>query len=168
VHIFSPFSPIGEDVIVFEENGLQTEYALINGERRNFREYLAEQNIDRTSDSIIGSGICLSGSNYGVKVNVAISREIESDMEKYVSFGVSVYKDIEYRLASLDSNISRENIKMEFEDEVIYSITCITNYICPDRYLKYLSKMNGPFTYGELAYYLISHATVYVTLGVRN
>ena len=169
IHVFSPFSPAGDDVIMFEETGIQTEYALINGKRRNFREYLVEKNIDRTQDSIIGSGICLSGCNYGVKVNVAISRELESDMEKYVSFGVSVYKDIEYSLASLDSNISRENIKMESDDSVIYSITCITNYICPDRYLKYLKKMNGPFTYGEIAYYLISHATVYVTLGsIKN
>lgn len=167
IHAFSPFKPEGDDVFIFEENGHQVEYALINGKRQNFRQYLLEQDVDRKHDALIVSRKCLACEYEGLIMNVAIRAETEKDCGKYVSLGVPVYKNIPYRFANLDSDLTYEKIKKQFNqnDKIVFSLTCITNYLCPDVFTKYLTEMNGPFTYGEIAYYLLNNATVYVTVG---
>jgi len=164
VHVFSPFKPIDEDVIIFEENGQQFEFALINGVKQNIRQYLISRNIDRSVDAGAGSRKCLAGDYAGFIMNTAIAHESEDDAEKYVSFGAPVYKDIPYRLANMD-NMLYEDENKSLDGNVVCSFTCVTNSAHPEVFGKYLTQMNGPLTYGEVAYFLLNHATVYVTVG---
>jgi len=164
IHVFTPFKPSDEDVITFEENGQQFEFAYINGVKQSFREYLISRNIDRSVDAGAGSRKCLAGDYAGFIMNVAIAHESEADAEKYVSFAAPIYKDVPYRIANMDS-MSYEEEKKYFDDRVVCSFTCITNSGHPEIFNKNLTQMNGPFTYGEIAYFLLNHATVYVTVG---
>jgi len=164
IHVFSPFKPDTDDVIIFEENGQQFESALINGVKQNLRQYLLSRQIDRSRDAGAGSRKCLAGDYAGFIMNVAIAHETEADKDKYVSFGAPVYKDIPYRLANMD-NMSYENEKKVFDGDIVCSFTCITNFAYPGVFRNHLAQMNGPFTYGEVAYFLLNHATVYVTVG---
>ena len=164
IHVFSPFKPEEGDVITFEENRQQVEYALINGNKQNFRQYLNDQHIDRTHDASVISHKCLAGNYGGIYMNVAIASEKESDLGKYVTLGAPVYKGIQYGLANME-NIDYESMKKHFHGEVVLSFTCVNNYANPDIFSKALTHMNGPFTYGEIAYFLMSNATVYVTVG---
>ena len=164
IHVFSPFIPEGEDVIIFEENRQQVEDAIINGNKKNFRQYLIEQQIDRTHDSTIISRKCLAGDYGGFFMNVSIAPERELDLEKYVTLAAPVYKNIPYRLANMD-NIAYERMKRQLDGEIVYSFTCVNNYARPDTFSKYLTQMSGQFVYGEIAYYLLNNATVFVTVG---
>jgi len=85
IHVFSPFKPEGDDVIIFEENGQRFENVFINGNKMNFRQFLIDQQIDRTHDSSIISRKCLAGDYGGFLMNVAIASETEGDLEKYVT-----------------------------------------------------------------------------------
>jgi len=164
IHVFSPFKPSDDDVIVFEENGQQFEFALVNGVKKSIRQYLIDRKIDRSVDAGAGSRKCLAGDYAGFIMNVAIAHESEADEQKYVSFAAPIYKDIQYRIANMD-NMSYEEEKKSLNDNVVCSFTCITNSAHPEIYSKNLTQMNGPFTYGEIAYFLLNHATVYVTVG---
>ena len=97
-------------------------------------------------------------------MNVAIGAEMADDQDKYVSFGAPVYKGVPYRLANMD-NMSYEDEKKQFHGKMVCSFTCITNFAHPEVFQNHLTHMNGPFTYGEVAYFLLNHATVYVTVG---
>ena len=165
IHVFSPFKPDDDDVIVFEENGQQIEYATINGIRQSFRQYLLHRRIDPSRIVGVSERKCLGGNYAGFIMNVAIGAEMADDMDKYVSFGAPVYKDIPYRLANMDNMSYCEYENKRFDGNIVCSFTCITNSAHPDVFQKHLTHMNGPFTYGEVAYFLLNHATVYVTVG---
>ena len=167
VHVISPFKPDDNDVIIFEENTQHIEYALINGVRQNFRQYLIDRRIGRSQESGVSSRKCLAGDFAGFIMNVSIAPETEIDAEKYVTLGTPVYKGITYRLANRD-NMSYENEAMYTDNKIVCSFACITNFSYPEVFQKYLTQMNGPFTYGEIAYFLLNYATAYVTVGDKT
>ncbi|MDR1866579.1 MAG: hypothetical protein LBR08_13550 [Bacteroidales bacterium] len=156
VHTFSPFKQGKGDVFMFEENGLQVENACINGIKQNFRQYLESQKIDRSVECIV------AGDFAGTIMNVYLLRDQKSDRGKYVSFSAPVYGGVEYRFAEIDLSYEEPT---SFEGDIVFSLTCITNYTQPEVFKKYLRNMHGPFTYGEIAYHLMNHATIYVTVG---
>ena len=161
VHAISPFKPDDGDVIIFEENTQHIEYALINGVRQNFRQYMIDKQIDRSHKA---HNVLAGDHGSGVLMNVTIHEDTEEkDQGKYVTTGATVYKDVPYRFSKVDED-SYDHIK-PFGGEIVYSFSCITNYARPDIFLKYLPMINGPFAYGEIAYFLLNHATVYVTIG---
>ena len=160
VYAFSPFKPDEGDKIIFEEDGQQIENVLINGKRQNFRQYFIDRKIDRSNTACnMLAGI----HSTGLIMNVGIHEDTETDQGKYVSIGAPVYKGIPYCLAKADAETSYRNIK-KFDDEIVFSLSCITNYVCPEIFLEH-TDANGPFAYGEIAYFLLNHATVYLTVG---
>ena len=164
IHVFSPFKADDDDIIVFEENGQQVEYALVNGVRQNFRQYLLNRGIDRSHDAGEMSRKCLAGNFSGFIMNVSIGMETENDLEKYVSLGAPVYKGVPYRLANMDK-VSYAHEKKQLDVEVACAFTCITNFAHSDIFQKHLTQMYGPFTYGEIGYFLLNQGTVYLTVG---
>ena len=161
IHTFNPFIQGSGDVIVFEENGQQVENVLINGVRQNFRQYLFDKKIDRSSFEVYN---VIAGDYAGITINANISMDLDVDQEKYVSLGNPVYKGIPYRFAKLAPDQSYDNLK-QIDDKIVFSLSCITNFVVPDVFLKYIKHTNGPFAYGEIAYVLLNHTTVYVTVG---
>jgi len=161
IHTFSPFVPESDDVLVFEETGRQVEYVLVNGVRQSFRQYLIDQKFERSLEACNG---VLSGDYAGIIINTGVFPESEYDQEKYVSLAGVALKDIQYRIAKLDSDNSYITTK-KFDGEIVFSFSCITNCMHQDIFLKYLAHTNGPFVYGEIAYFYLNYSTVYVTVG---
>jgi hypothetical protein len=156
VHTFSPFKQGKGDTFMFEENGLKIENVSINGVKQNFRKYLDDNNIAISNDLI------MAGDFSGTIMNVYLLRKRANDEGKYVFFSAPVYEGVKYRIAELDLSYEES---AAFDGEIVYSLTCITNFTQPDIFKKYLTKMRGPFTSGEIAYHLMNHATIYVTVG---
>ena len=160
LHNFNPFAPKDGDVILFEENGEQVENVMVNGVRQNFRQYMIDKQIDRSSklDSL------LVGDYLGIVINVIIMPESEIDEGKYVSIANPAYKDIPYRFAKLKPE-RKENYMKRVKDNIVFSFACIGNSEYPEMFKDSLINANGPFVYGEIAYILLNHSTVYVTVG---
>ena len=159
IHAVSALKPGDGDVIEFEENCQRIENVLINGVRQNFRQYMIDKQIDRSNEYI---NVLTGDHDAGVVTNVGIYEDRETDLEKYVSIAVPVFKGISYRLAKVDYNYSYENMN---EQEIVYSCACVGNYVRPDIFTNFLMKTNGPFVYGEVAYILLNFSIVYVTVG---
>ena len=160
IHTFNPLTSACGDLIVFEENGQKIENVSVNGIKQNFRQYMIDNRIDRSP----GSYHVLAGDYSGIIINTTVSPETENDKEKYVTLGNPVYKGIPYQFAKLNPDESYDNLK-QVDEEIVFSLSCITNYMFPDVFLKYLTDTNGPFVYGEIAYFILNHTTVYVTVG---
>jgi hypothetical protein len=161
VHAISPFKPDDGDTIIFEENGQHVENVLVNGVRQNFRQYLIDKQMDRSNKS---HNVLVGDHDSGIIMNVTIFEETEKDLKKFVTIGAPVYKGIPYRFSKVDTDTSYDSTKPS-DGDIVFSLSCITNYVRPDVFLKYLPVINGPFAYGEIAYFLLNHATVYVTVG---
>ena len=149
VHIFNPYKLGDGDSIRFEEDTMFITDAIINGEKRNFAKYLRDIGYDMLMP--------LSANYAGAVINNVICA-IDGEQ---TPMSAPVFKFLEYRLAKIDDNISEPSLLC---DKILFSLTCIGNFIQPDICAQYLKKMNGPVVYGEIAYQHICQTTVYVTI----
>jgi hypothetical protein len=149
VHIFNPYKQGSGDSIRFDESSMTQTDAFINGEKRNFAGYLREIGYDMLMPLV---------ANYsGAMINVVICGIGESETQT----SAPVFKHVDYRLAMIDDAITEPTL---VSDRIIFSATCIGNFIQPDICAQYLKKMNGPVVYGEIAYQQVGQTTVYVTV----
>ncbi len=150
IHIFNPYKQGKGDDISFEYSSMVLKEAVINGVKRNFAEYLREIGFDMQLPFV---------ANYsGAMINVVCCGIGETE----VFMSAPVFKTIDYRIAEIDSAITEPTL---IDEQIVFSVTCIGNFIQPDICAQYLKKMNGPVVYGEIAYQLVNQTTVYVTVG---
>ena len=150
IRIFNPYKQGDGDSIMFDYSSQTVTEAIINGEKRNFAEYLREVGYDTQIPLV---------TNYsGAMINVVIFSVGESE----VQLTAPVFSNVEYRIAAIDDNIPEPSLVSE---RIIFSITCVANFFQPEYCAKYLRKMNGPAVFGEIAYQQIGMTTVYVTVG---
>jgi hypothetical protein len=150
IHIFNPYRQGNGDNIRFEYSSTVLGDALINGVKRNFADYLREIHYDMSLPLV---------ANYsGAMINVVCCGIGETETQ----MSAPVFESLDYRIASIDDSIAEPTL---INDRIVFSVTCIGNYIQPDICAQYLKKMNGPVVYGEIAYQLVNQTTVYVTVG---
>jgi len=149
IKIFNPYKQGSGDNITFEESSLLVQDALINGVKRNFAAYLREIGYDMLMPLV---------ANYsGAMINDVVCA-IDGDV---VPMSAPVFKNMDYRIAVIDDNMTEPLL---LNENIVFSVTCIGNFIQPDICAQYLKKMNGPVVYGEIAYQQIGQTTVYVTV----
>ena len=149
IHIFNPYKQGSGDSIMFEESSIMVKDAIVNGERRNFAEYLRGIGYDMQMPLV---------ANYsGAMINDVICA-IDGDI---VPMSAPVFKYVDYRLGVVDDNIIEPTL---MSNKIVFSATCIGNFIQPHICEQYLRKMNGPVVFGEIAYQQIGQTTVYVTV----
>ena len=149
IKIFNPYIQGDGDSITFEENNLIVKDALINGEKRNFAEYLRGIGYDMLMPLV---------ANYsGAMINVVVCA-IDGEV---VPMSAPVFSHVDYRIAKVDDQIVEPSL---ISDKIVFSVTCIGNFIQPDICAQFLRKMNGPVVYGEIAYQQMGQTTVYVTV----
>jgi len=149
IKIFNPYKQGDGDSIMFEQSTLVVKDALINGEKRNFAEYLRGIGYDMLMPLV---------ANYsGAMINDVV---IATDGD-VVPMSAPVFSHVDYRIAVVDDAITEP---MLMSDKIVFSITCIGNFLQPDICAQYLRKMNGPVVFGEIAYQQIGQTTVYVTV----
>jgi len=147
IKIFNPYKQGNGDSIMFEESSLLVKDAIINGEKRNFAEYLRAIGYDMLMPLV---------ANYsGAMINDVVCA-MDGDV---VPMSAPVFKHVDYRFAVVDEAIAEPSL---MNDKIVFSITCIGNFLQPDICAQYLRKMNGPVVFGEIAYQQIGQTTVYV------
>ncbi|MFA6981367.1 MAG: hypothetical protein WC209_18720 [Ignavibacteriaceae bacterium] len=154
--IINLFSQGNGDTIRFETTGFKVTECFVNGAKRNFTEYLAENKID--------TKLPLVADYCGALFNVSFQNvDIE---RKEVSFYAPVFDDIEYKIAEPISNYVDEFRKKTASLDLtpVYSCNCILNYLFSELEGKTTGKFTGPFTFGEIAYQLLNQTLVYLTI----
>ncbi len=150
IQMFNPFKQGKGDVISFGYSSQIVGDAIINGVRQNFAAYIREKGIDVELPLVANySGAMVNINCFDIKEN-----------EVYLS--APVFESVDYRFAEIDLSVSEPEL---INDQIVFSITCITNFLQPKLCEKYLKKMHGPVVFGEIAYQLVNQTTVYVTVG---
>jgi hypothetical protein len=150
LHIFNPYVQGDGDDITFDFSGSTIKNAYINGKKQDFAEYLRKINFDKNKPFV---------ANYsGAMINVSCSNIIQDTVSVYAP----VFPTIDYRIGAIDETITAPEL---INDQILFALTCIVNYSQSDFCNKYLKKMNGLVTYGEIGYQLLNQTTVFVTIG---
>ncbi|MET0551020.1 MAG: hypothetical protein ABW002_17310 [Xanthomonas sp.] len=144
------------DSIGFAEDGFTVGQALINGQPRDFAEYLGSSHIDLR--------LPLVADYNGEKINVSI-QSVDADAHR-VTLYAPVFRGVEYRVAAPVSNyveaFSRHLPQAVKHPE--FSCNCILNFLYSELEGKRTGELIGPVTFGEVAYQLLNQTMVYLQI----
>ena len=154
IDIVNVFTQGTGDSIIFPSTGFSAGDCLINGEAKNFAEYVVEKNIDIK--------LPLVADYYGTFLNVSF----QAVNEKTVNFYAPVFKDVEYKIAAPVGNYVNEFTEMISKTEInpVFTCNCILNYLYAELEGKKTANIKGPITFGEIAYQLLNQTLVYLTV----
>jgi hypothetical protein len=157
INIINIFKQGNGDLITFSEDGFSTEEVFINGNKQNFADYIAENNLDTRLPLV---------ANYcGAMVNTSF-QEIDK-LRKRVDFYAPVFKDVQYKIADpVIDYVANFNHQMPREDvdKIFFSCNCILNYLYSELEGKKTGPVTGPVTFGEIAYQLVNQTMAYITI----
>ncbi len=145
-------------VIRFDITGSKVSDCTVDGQKMRFIDFLESKgNADGT--------LPLIGDFSGANINVSI-QNVDKDSGT-VALYAPVFPDIEYYLAhEIDDYASRFKTELDTleNDGLVFSCNCILNYLNGKLEGKKTGEMQGPITFGEVAYLL--HNQTMVTLRV--
>jgi len=145
------------DTITFPTDGFTARDAFINGQERNFGEYLFERKLDRR--------LPLVADYYGVLLNTSLKEGKE--MEKEVEFYAPVFSGLRYKHArEVEDYVGRFLARMPegLGHQILFSCNCILNYLYSGLEGKKTAGITGPATFGEIAYQLLNQTMVYLRI----
>ncbi len=157
VHIFNIFEQGQGDLIEFPATGFATKMAFINGEERNFAEYIQEQNLNIK--------LPLVADYCGANINISFQNV--DPVSKEVTFYAPIFKGVQYRQAKPLSNYvtAFEQILPKNNLSTIgFSCNCILNYLYGELEGKQTGGITGPITFGEIAYQLVNQTMTILTI----
>lgn len=144
------------DVISFPAGGFGCSDCTVNGEPKNFHDYVLEKKIDTRLPLV--SNFC------GTMVNVSIQGLNEK--EKTVQFYAPVFEGVEYKFAK-----PVEDYAAKFQNEIpgdavspVFACNCILNFLYGSLEGKTTGTITGPMTFGEIAYQLVNQTMVYLEI----
>lgn len=158
IDIINLFRQGGGDTLMFEEPGFSTRDVLVNGQKQNFAGYIKSKGIDIRYPLVADYN--------GVMVNISFQSVDEENQR--VNFYAPIFKGVEYKIAENVGDyvtgfgaLLPKNLK---DGDVVFSCNCILNYLYAELEGKKTAGMNGPITFGEVAYQLLNQTLVYVRI----
>lgn len=154
IDIVNVFSQGDGDLIVFPNSGFSAENCYINGKLVNLAEYLTNNGIN--------TQLPLVANYYNTMFNVSF----QSIEKSKVNFYAPVFKDVEYKIAAPVDNYVKNftSIVEELNINPTFSCNCILNYLYAELEGKKTANIQGPITFGEIAYQLLNQTMVYLTI----
>ncbi len=156
INIINLFEQGDGDEICFEASGFTVTDCLINGESRNFADYLTENEIDIKYPLV--ADYC------GAMVNVGF-QQVDTDA-KQVHLYAPVFDKVSYRIAKpLGDYVTSFKAALPQEmSKPLFSCNCLLNYLYSELEGQSTDPIHGPITFGEIAYQLLNQTLVYVEL----
>ena len=157
VGIVNIFEQGNGDTITFPQDGFSATEVLINKQKKNFAEYLAENAVD--------TKLPLVADLYGAMINTSF-QSIEA-AGKRVNFYAPVFAGIRYKIAkSVRDYVGsfQNHMPSGVGDNLFFSCNCILNYLYAELEGKKTANFTGPITFGEIAYQLLNQTLAYLTI----
>ncbi|MDA3849645.1 MAG: hypothetical protein PF447_00055 [Spirochaetaceae bacterium] len=143
------FEPGDGPILEFHKSGFKIKQVKVDGELRNFAEYLREESVDTRLPLI---------SQDGDDENVSFQRVNEDTVQLYAP----VFKEERYRLAK--GLTDYHSILMDRVKNLNYpsyfSCNCILNYKNDNLTDKDIGELSGPVTFGEISNHLLNQTFV--------
>ncbi|WCL48041.1 DUF6976 family protein [Leptospira sp. GIMC2001] len=159
IGIINIFKQSDGDTLTFEEDGYEFTDVIINGTKRNFYDYIVENQLD--------TRLPLVADYFGAMINVSFQR-LDSDQKK-VYFYAPLVKGYNYKIAApIDDYAEEFNRRILEQSEIkniYFSCNCILNYLHGELEGKKTNDFAGPITFGEVGYQLLNQTLVHMTIG---
>jgi hypothetical protein len=154
IKILNLFKQGAGDVITFPEVGFSAAKCWVNGVETNFADYVTANKLDLA--------LPLVADYHGAQINTSF--QAVDAAGKKVAFYAPVFPGIEYRQAApvgdyvseFDALASGSHAATQF------SCNCILNYLYGKLEGRKTGDLNGPMTFGEIAYQLLNQTLVYL------
>jgi hypothetical protein len=145
------------DTITFPEDGFNATTAWINGQPKNFADYLLDNAID--------TRLLLVTNLSGAMINTSFK---SLDFAKrQITFYAPVFAGYRYKVAKpVDDYLAHlvKKVPVGVGDKVFFACNCILNYLYANLEGRKISNFTGPITFGEIAYQLLNQTLVYLTI----
>jgi hypothetical protein len=153
IGIVNLFKQGSGDSIRFEKTGFSAAEALVNGKKVDFAGYVREKGID--------TKLPLVADYSGTMVNVSF----QAVGEKGVDFYAPVFADMEYKIAGAVGDYVKEfKTALPQGAKALLSCNCILNFLYSELEGKATPGIQGPITFGEIAYQLLNQTLVYLSV----
>jgi hypothetical protein len=141
------------DAIRFSKTGFVVKEAEVNGRTVDFAQYLRDNKIDTKLPLV---------ANYsGAKVNVSF-QEVQAGQ---VALYAPVFTGVEYRIAGPIGDYVKEfQASLPKGAKTTLSCNCILNFLYSELEGKRTPGIQGPITFGEIAYQLLNQTFVYLSI----
>ncbi|MEN6410314.1 MAG: hypothetical protein ABFD44_11455 [Anaerolineaceae bacterium] len=157
IDIINIFEQGEGDTITFPEDGFNATVALINGQPKNFADYLLENAID--------TRLPLVTDLYGAMINTSFKSL--NFAKRQVNFYAPVFAGFRYKVAKpVDDYVSRflKQVPEGVGDNMLFACNCVLNYLYAGLEGQNIANFTGPITFGEIAYQLMNQTLAYLTI----
>jgi hypothetical protein len=160
IGIVNTFEQGHGDDIQFPTTGFEASEVIVEGRRRSVADYFGQAEFD--------TRLPLVANYHGTKCNVTI-RSLDISGSK-ITFFAPVFESVTYRHAKPIGDYSERFLSAIPEDigNTVFCCNCIHNYVHGGLEGRRTGSLQGPMTFGEIAYQLLNQTLVYVTLAQRR
>jgi len=157
VEIVNLFEPDAGDKLTFPKEGFHVDECEVNGERVDFAEYVKSRGLEHGKLPLVGDfgGAHLNASlqslnpNGGVDLYAPVFPGVDYHFAKPVTDYAGAFRE---RIAALDAQ------------GVVWGCNCILNFLFGELEGKAIGGVQGPVTFGEIAYQLLNQTLVMVRI----
>jgi hypothetical protein len=156
VEIVNLFEPDGGDVLHFSTTGFEVTNCEVNGETVNFAHYVRQRGLDHGKLPLVGDFA-------GAHVNVSLQNV--GDAGGKVALYAPVFPGVDYHFAKPVGDYAaafRERLARQDETGAVMACNCILNFVFGELEGKAIGGLEGPVTFGEIAYQLLNQTMVVV------
>jgi hypothetical protein len=157
INIVNIFEQDEGDTITFPNDGFNATDVLINGQAKNFADYLLENAMD--------TRLPLVADLYGAMINTSFHSL--NFAKRQVNFYAPVFAGFRYKLAKpVGDYVSHflDEVPEGVGDNLIFACNCILNYLYAGLEGRKTAHFTGPVTFGEIAYQLLNQTMAYLTI----
>lgn len=152
VEIVNLFEPDGGDCLRFDDTSFEVGSCLVNGERVNFAEYVRTRGLTHGKLPLVGDFA-------GAHVNVSL-QSVGADR---ATLYAPVFAGVDYHFAKPVGDYAeafRSRLAAQDLDGAVLSCNCILNFVFGELEGKAIGGVQGPVTFGEIAYQLLNQTLV--------
>ena len=154
VEIVNLFEPDGGDTLRFPSTGFTAETCTVNGESTNFAEYVRHRGLEHGRLPLVGDFA-------GAHINVSLQSVGEHSAVLYAP----VFEGVDYQFAKPVANYAeafRQRLAAQDSSGAVMACNCILNFVFGELEGKAIGGVEGPVTFGEIAYQLLNQTMVQV------
>ncbi|MCL1907859.1 MAG: hypothetical protein FWG12_00650 [Holophagaceae bacterium] len=153
VNILNVFDQGDGDTVTFDEEGFEIRNCIVNGKKQKFSEWVSNCGADIK--------LPLVADYCGAKINVSYQATREADGA--VLLYAPVFKGVEYKIAKpVPDYVSAFQKIVPDNPSPVFACNCILNFLYSELEGKVIKNMDGPITFGEIAYQLLNQTLVYL------
>jgi hypothetical protein len=158
LEIVNLFEPGDGDVLHFSQTSFEVDSCEVNGVKTNFAEYIRQHGFENGTLPLVGD---FSGAH----INVSLQNVGPAGGK--VALYAPVFPGVDYKFAKPVGDYAaafRQRLSGVDSDGVAMSCNCILNFLFGELEGKAIGGVEGPITFGEIAYQLLNQTMVMVRL----